>query len=50
VIGLGLGKLLDTSMEVADYGGGLDNYFSFKFKDYPEHPVGRRVLGAHVDG
>jgi hypothetical protein len=41
--------LLDAGVEVADATAGLGDRLTVELEDEPQHPVGRGVLGAHVD-
>ena len=44
-----LGQLLDTPMDVAYDHIGVDDPFAVESQDHPQHPMGARVLRAHVD-
>jgi hypothetical protein len=41
--------LLDAGVQVADGRPDLDDRLAFQRQDQPQHPVGGRVLRAHVD-
>jgi hypothetical protein len=47
--GAELHVLLDARVQVADAAPGLGHRLTLELEDQPEHAVGRRVLGAHVD-
>ena len=48
VVGV-LAELLDAAMEVAEDRIEVDDLLALELQDDPEHAVGRRVLGSHVD-
>ena len=41
--------LLDAGVQVADAAAGLGHRLALELEDQAQHPVRRRVLGAHVD-
>ena len=47
--GAELGRLLDAGVQVADHRLEVDDLLALELHDQPQHPVGRGVLGAHVD-
>ena len=48
VVGV-LAQLLDAAVEVAEHRVEVDDLLAVELEDDPQHAVGRRVLGAHVD-
>ena len=44
-----LGVLLDAGVQVADHRAAAHDVLAVQCQDHPEHPVGRGVLGPHVD-
>ena len=48
VVGV-LAELLDAAVEVAEDRVEVDDLLAVELEDDPQHAVGRRVLGAHVD-
>ena len=47
-VGQTLGQFFDTSMEVAEVRCGLHNPFAVQHKHDPQHAMGTRMLGPHV--